>query len=38
MLCTYRYLQIDFEIGKWGNDGDPNSIQFVVQPFYADGW
>jgi len=27
------YREIDFEFSRWGNSGDPNNAQFVIQPW-----
>lgn len=34
---AYNHREIDFEYAKWGNAGDPNNAQYVVQPYSNDG-
>ena len=31
--ADFTHREIDVEGGRWGNPGDPNNTQFVVQPF-----
>jgi hypothetical protein len=30
---AYNHREIDIEYAKWGNAGDPNNAQYVVQPY-----